>query len=217
LSLTTAASSPTNAFVLSPNGLNFSISTNSTSLSPNQSIEIAASISNTLPNTNNVTASVNDYQFLGYHLSPNPAGYWMGPYLFVVLNGSYTAQGLNGLGGRGWAENGVSMESSTPWSYLFRPSSDIATVATYLCVGGCQNTTVGPYHSSASVVVRGYWTIPVKTGSYPSPPKPFISGMYTVAVEDEWGAVLVLHFTVQGQSAGPAPRVCWTPEQTCSK
>jgi hypothetical protein len=213
----TAGSSPTRAFALSPYGLNFSISINGTSLSSNQSIEITASIFNTLSNANNITANVNNYQFLGYHLFPNPAGYWTGPYLFVVLNGSYDALGMNGLGGKGWAENGVSEESSTPWSYRFGQNSSSATLAIYGCTAFCQNGTVGPYPSSASVVVRGYWTVPVKTGSYPSPPNPFSPGVYTVAVEDEWGAVLVLHFTVQGQSTGLAPRVCWIPDQTCSR
>jgi hypothetical protein len=217
VTLAMEGSSQTRAFVLSPNGLNFTISTNGTSLSPDQSIEITASIFNTLPKPNNITANMKGYQFLGYHLFPDPAGYWMSPYLFVVLNGSYTAQGLDGLGGRGWAENAFSMESSTPSSYLFGPSSESAAIATYLCSASCQNTTVGPYHSSASVVVRGYWTIPMRTDSYPSPPKPFTPGVYTLAVEDEWGAVLVLHFTVQGQSTGLAPRACWILEQTCSR
>ena len=216
VTLAMEGSSRTRAFVLSPNALNFTISINGTSLSPDQFLEVTASVFNTLPNANNITADTKGYQFLGYHLFPDPAGYWMSPYLFVVLNGSYTAQALNGLGGRGWAENGLSMESSTPSSYLFEPSSDKAAIATYLCSASCRNTTVGPYHSIASVVVRGYWTIPVKTGNYPSPPKPFIPGLYTLAVEDEWGAVLVLHFTVQGQSTGLAPKVCWILEQTCS-
>jgi hypothetical protein len=215
--LMTTGSTTTNAFAISPYGLNFSMSINGTLLNPNQSIEITASIFNALTNANNITANVNNYQFLGYHLFPDPAGYWTGPYLFVVLNGSYTPQSLNGLGGRGWAENGVSAESSTPWSYRFGPSSGSATIATNLCTFACQNTTVGPYRSSASVVVRGYWTIPVKTGSYPSPPKPFIAGVYTAAIGDEWGAVLVLHFTVHGQSTGLAPKVCWIPDQTCSR
>ncbi len=213
---TTVWNTQTAAYTVAANGLNFSLSINATALAPNQSIEIIASLYNTLPKANNITASVNDYQFLGYHLFPGPAGFWEGPYLFVVLNGSYTAQGLTGLGGKGLAEGGVSMESAMPWSYRFRPNSSNATLSDYVCTANCYNTTAGPYLSTASVVVRGYWAVPLKTGSYPSPPYAFLPGVYTVAVEDEWGAVLVLHFTVVGQTGGSAPFVCWIPDQTCS-
>jgi len=215
--LTTTLNPLTTAFMLSSDGLNFSVSINATTLSPNQWVEITASLNNTLSVNNNITATLNGYQFLGYHLWPNPAGYWHSPYLFVVLNGSYTAQSVVGLGGRGLAENGASAESATPWSYRFGPNSGRAVLSIYECTANCFNTTVGSYPSSASVIVRGYWATPLNTSNYPSPPYAFTPGTYTVAVEDEWGAVLVLHFTVMGQTAGATPRVCWVPDQTCSR
>ena len=213
---TTSPSPPTAAYVLSPSGLNFSISINATNLSSNQWVEITASLNNTLSFNNNITATLNGYPFLGYHLFPNPAGYWESPYLFVVLNGTYSAQSLIGLGGRGLAEEGGSAEGASPWSYRFSPNSSNATLKIYECGAPCFNRTVGPYSSSASVVVRGYWATPVRTGNYPSPPHAFSPGEYTVAVGDEWGAVLVLHFTVQGQAVSSTPRVCWFADQTCS-
>lgn len=207
--------SPLAAYVVEPNGLNFSISINATSLDPTERIELTASLTNTLANSNNVTAA-DCYKFLGYHLDPSPAGYWEGPYLFVVLNGSYSAESVVGLGGNGSAESGFSAEYARVWSYRFGPMSNSAVLSAEVCTASCSNGTLGPYPSSASVTVRGYWSMPVKTSSYPRPPNALAPGVYTVAVEDQWGSVLVLHFTVAGSQTASTPVVCWPDEQTCS-
>ena len=204
---------PMNASVLSANGLRLMVSINATTLTPDEWIEITASLYNAGSNSINATANADDYQFLGYHLSP--IGARPGPYLFVVLNGSYTPQTLVGLGGRGLAENEVFTGSSSAKYYLFPPHSDFAIVPVIACEASCETTTGTP-SSSVSVVVRGFWAVPVRSNNNPSPPNSLVPGAYTVAIEDEWGDVLALHFTVLGQSPGAAPGACWLSEEICS-
>ncbi len=216
------------ASLLTSSGLNFSISINSTLLRPDQFVEITAQLFNTHATASNITSLFNDlaprnstagmaaFLFLGYHLYPSPASFWDGPYLFVVLSGNFSASSLAGLGGRGLAESGISEETTRVWSYGFNPFSSSATIEALICTATCGNETVGPYSSVAQVAVRGYWTTPTPGIFYRGPPNSFSPGVYTVAVEDEWGDGLVLHFVVEGQSNSPAPQVCWIQEQVCS-
>jgi len=76
--------------------------------------------------------------------------------------------------------------------YFFQPSSDLAVVLP----GG--NATAEPM--SANVTATTVYTV---GGAASSPPSPLRPGAYTVAAGDEWGSVVVAHFTV-GTGAGPS-------------
>lgn len=91
----------------------------------------------------------------------------------------------------------------------FQPRTSIANITASSC---CSSGTfqAGPDNLSLNFTTSGYWDLlnftkqlnpPIIGPQYPPRPPvatPFVPGPYTVAVEDEWGQVALLHFTVEG-------------------
>jgi len=72
-------------------------------------------------------------------------------------------------------------------AYDFKPSSDIATIN-----GSTPNQTA-TIEMSTKISMWSYWA-----GSPPNAVQHnFETGVYTVVAGDEWGALVVLHFTVK--------------------
>ena len=72
-----------------------------------------------------------------------------------------------------------------PTSYSFQPLSDTAVLE-----GGSYNSSNG-LKMQYEINVNGYWPNNASTTS-----TNFDPGVYTVVAGDEWGALVVLHFTV---------------------
>ncbi len=73
-------------------------------------------------------------------------------------------------------------------SYLFNPSSDIAQSFS------AHGASPGLFPVSQSLTITGYWTGGAGTGS-PAKWHGF-HGTYTIVAADEWGAVVIRHFSV---------------------
>jgi hypothetical protein len=71
-------------------------------------------------------------------------------------------------------------------TYQFQPSGDTAAVFQLGSV-----TPALTEKMTAAIQPAGYWT-----GSPTAGLTNFASGIYTVAAGDEWGAMVILHFTV---------------------
>jgi len=210
--------------------MKFAASINGSLIHPGQSLNITAVLYNTLGSTNNVTSIYDPYvrggsghfPFLGYHLDPSPVSSWNGPYQFIILKGDLSTSALQGLGGSGmvvvWYSYGGETNAS---SYSFAPDSNIANVTWLSCTVSCAQSTSRGLSSNATAVVDGYWNSPTPTtpnepafNDLQTPPDGvFAPGNYTVAVGDEWGDLLALHFQVEAPpSNATTTSVCWVGE-----
>jgi hypothetical protein len=70
--------------------------------------------------------------------------------------------------------------------YVFQPSSDVATI-----FQSSGTNPVSTENMNAEVQTNGYWMASQNLNEYN-----FTPGVYTVVAGDEWGALVVLHFTV---------------------
>jgi len=187
-----------------PPGIELKASLNATTVKVGQNVSVAVSIYNNRSASNAISPS-SDWQFQGV-----PAAIWppcLGelPVEVAVLAGNYTAQELQSVANSTFS---VSCFGFMQLDHVtFQPDSDQVT----LSGGGPglgQNQTRGPYHLSLNFTTNGYWDLKSMSeelkgpiiGGYGSPlpaATPFIPGTYTIAVEDEWGQVDILHLTVK--------------------
>jgi len=91
-------------------------------------------------------------------------------------------------------------------SFRFEPTSGLAYVASIYSETGSVSVA-GPQSASVTVSTNGYWdnnTLLYLPSSYTSTGNygflkaqhPFVAGVYTIAVGDEWGQLVVFHVTV---------------------
>ena len=187
---------------LGSDGLSLSLSISATTqrqISVGQNLQVNLSLFNTLPRVNSVPAS-SDWPFQGVPVAFWPPCYINLPVEAVVLKGNYTLQGLQS------ALTAILSGQCTLYAnvdhVVFQPTSSQA------------NMNTGTFYQlSVNFTTSGYWTLPpnpggnglvpfnsvIGPGQYPpEPPEatPFVPGVYTVAVCDEWGQAVVIHFTV---------------------
>jgi hypothetical protein len=171
----------------SVNGLSLSLSTDRITYKHGQEVSITFDEKNTLSTTNNVPATDNlPSEFMSGF--PNDPSFPLG---LAVLRGNYT--GLNYstvtpliIFHPGEVYTGTAIIAA-PTSYSFQPFIDVATL------------NGGDYNSSDAICiwlhieisVNGYWPNNASTTS-----TNFEPGVYTVVAGDEWGALVVVHFTV---------------------
>ena len=173
----------------SANGLELSLSLDATTYQLYQDVSIVIDEKNTLSKTNRVSAS-NKWPLSGLSLGPCNQG---SPFGVAVFSGYYSSadvlketpliifdpNGVYHCPAFSWAEGAV---------YEFKPLSDNATV-----VGSCVPPCSCDLQINQELQLSHYWT-----GSYPATINSFDPGIYTVVAGDEWGALVVLHFTVTG-------------------
>lgn len=222
----TASSAESEAIVLgnstvssvSADGIQLATSINATSLTSGEGLRVTLSISNTLPTMNLVNAS-NDWAFQGVPVALWNACYLSVPAEVAVLNGNYSANELPLVAGA--AFHYYCMEGGTVDRMIFQPDSDNATLTGESCFGSCTNATIGTYALTLNFTTHGYWDLPYLAtvsppAGIPGQPYslPFLPGVYTVAVADEWGQVNVLHF--QFVAKGYAPSVVLESFSLCT-
>jgi len=163
-------------------GLVLNLSVNTSSFSQGKSLQVYISETNSLSSMNNVTASQN--WGTTFSLGRCSADY---PFGILLLKGYYTLENFT-------QGEKVSLQSPVqnymcvrpPFStsyYHFLPKSDTAVVQ----VDTGNQTITWPMGTSISIT--GYWTV---QGSF----APLQHGMYTLVAGDEWGALALLHFSV---------------------
>jgi hypothetical protein len=161
--------------------LGLQISTNATG-----TLLVSANETNLLSRVNNVTTA-NDWPY------PNagtlPCGdFNQFPIQYAVLQGYYDPSNYTSASALTLYDTGGFYDCPTmiaPIPYvLFAPLSDNAS---FLFSSGQE----GSYLVSANYSSTGYWTGSQSTAAF----HPFPRGIYTIIVEDEWGDVVLLHFT----------------------
>ena len=180
----------TSASSSSANSLSLSLSLKSTAYSPGQEISITIDEKNTF-STENVVPIANKWLIEGLSLNPcgtsKAAGYSYG---IAIFQGDYTFATIS---------NAISLnidDPNDPWlcvpypgtidAYDFMPSSDIASPIDK------SNPGQKSYAMNNMITATSYWA-----GNSPNEIKHnFEPGIYSVVAGDEWGNLVILHFTV---------------------
>ncbi len=182
--------------------LRLTTSISSSNLRVGQNLSLSMSVTNILPTAATVLPST-DWSFEGVPVTPWGACHLNYPLEVEIVRGNYSVQQLpNAVN----ATFGYTCYSAlTANTITFQADSDLANV-TWTGPGPGVVQTFGPYVMSYNFTTSGFWNLADITGSEipvigggngaPPPPTPFTPGTYTVAVEDEWGQVSIMHFTV---------------------
>jgi len=185
-------------------GIELSESLNTTTIAVGQSLNITLTIFNTFPSVNSVPTST-DWQFQGVPVAVWPPCFYNVPMRVIVLQGNYMAQQLPSVANATFPIN--CMEGWSIDHVIFQPKSDQANITGRYSVTNT-NQTLGPFNLQLNFTTSGYWDLqnlskelnpPILGQLYP-PESPssiaFVPGVYTVAVEDEWGQEVIMHFFV---------------------
>ena len=204
------------------NGLRLSVSANATQINVGQSLHVDINITNTLPKLNSVPTS-NDWLFQGIPValwppcllnsSGLPPFHYSTPAQVVLLKGDYTLANISTAADVHFsyqcAETGIVSRA------VFQPNSNEVNL-TGVGFGLDNNRSAGPYQMWANFTTSGYWNLTTNARRINTPiigepdtcvegcPGPwgptsteFVPGMYTIAVADEWGQAVILHFVVK--------------------
>jgi len=184
LSTTTDISRLNSASTESINGLSLSLSTDRTTYQHGQEVSIILDEKNTLSTTNNVPATDNlPSEFMSGF--PNEPSFPLG---LAILRGNYIGSSYSTVTPLiifSPSEVYAGTTAIAPTSYSFSPFIDVAT----LSGGGYNSSNAIRLHIEISV--NGYRPNNESASSHNFEP-----GVYTVVAGDEWGTLVVLHFTV---------------------
>lgn len=196
-------SQPSTTTTSSVNGIQLGASVNSTRLVPGQRLNVSLSISNTLSEPNSISAA-NDWVFRGVPIALWPVCDFFLPAQMVILHGNYTVQELRSVANITYGY--TCAEGGSIDKVFFQPRSNQVNL-TGTEYGFIFNP--GPFHMSLSFVTGGYWDMvnlslmlnkPILgdggNAKVPPPSIPFVPGVYTIGVADEWGQATVVHVTV---------------------
>jgi hypothetical protein len=188
LPLTTVNTGVYSAVSESANGLRLYLSLDGTAYKAGQQVLITLDEQNTLTTVNNIPAAHN-WPVKG--LAIGHCGTINYPFGFAIFKGYFsaddasTATPLN-LYNPNEAYH-CPMILSEITAYNFKPSGDIADI-----LGSCTpDKCISDMVTKTGVPITGYWT----TGSLINSSN-FDPGIYTVVGGDEWGNIVILHFTV---------------------
>jgi len=187
-STTTTSTNSNSSSSNSTNGLSLSLSLDSMTYLPNQEVSITVDETNTLPEVNNVPVS-NNKPHNGLQAAPCD---YISPYGIAVFQGNYTASNFSSGTPLTLYDPHVGRLCTTNYpviSYSFQPLLDWTQV-----IENPANSLNNSQQMKYQLTINGYW--PDDNFSSNSQLTNFTPGVYTVVAGDEWGALVVLHFTV---------------------
>ncbi len=222
----------TSCVAVNPSGLVLTLSVNSTTILSQDAIGITASVLNSLPTANNLTAS-NGWAIDGLSSGPCDSGNSTNKLFFPVGLGVFRGTyGLNNLSSAGsplfvWAlvecpadfvfigNQSYGLSSITSYSLL--PGSDNGTYAGYYAVPGTPpppicNSGVCTYTQTPETLAKGVFPtrMVVQEAIYAANGTGFYNSLqsslpanYTLVAGDEWGQVALLHFSVVASNTLP--------------
>jgi len=175
------------ATAISRNGLSLTLSLNSTTYHPGEQIFVTISEKNTLAIENNVPVA---NRWPVQCLNLGPCGTLNYPFGISILQGYYDAKSVVTINPLQLFDPNVAyhcpMILAGVTSYGFQPSSDIVAIYT------SYDSEPWSINMTTKVTSAGFWT-----GSRPNATfSNFTPGIYTVVGGDEWGALVILHFTI---------------------
>jgi len=169
---------PSGVAATGDNGLQLQLSLNATEITPGQSIGINVSVLNTLPSTNNVSASALSPFDVRIGSCPNQDY----PFGVAVFQGRYFAGNVSqGTPLQIFPDAPCPMFIRFISGYVFQPNSNAAVI---LPGGNGSSTTM-----STNVTVGGTYTGYSRSTA-------LAPGLYTVAAADEWGVAVFLYVQV---------------------
>ena len=206
------------------NGLRLTASISSAEVGVAQSLNVSVSLSNALLSVNPVVPS-NLTAFQGFPVAFWPTCFGTPSVEFVILSGNYSLAALReDRNATGPSPSVACAEYGLRYGLLinnlvFQPDSDRAVLTGVFvsAVGSNLNATRGPYDLASNFTVDGYWSYPFTDSENQDLLTPvgggpgtafvypevgpvadhlFVVGTYTLVVEDEWGQLEILHFTV---------------------
>lgn len=172
----------------SANGLSLSLSLDAKTYKPGGTINMVVSEWNTLKKTNKLPVS-DKWPVPG--LSVDICGTLSFPFGVAILRGDYSAGNVEtAMPLILYNPSGIVQGCLPPvldvTAFHFKPLSDIATL------DGTVIDQTATFEMSTEVSVWSYWV-----GSPPNAVSQNLEpGVYTVVAGDEWGALVVLHFTI---------------------
>jgi hypothetical protein len=174
--------------VISKYGLSLTLSLNSTTYHPGEQISVTIDEKNILAVENNIHAA-DEWPVQGLNLGP--CGMLNYPFGISILKGYYDIKSVAAITPlQLFDPNAVyhcPMILAGIISYDFQPGSDVAAIYT-----SYDYFTPLSINMTAKVASSGFWT-----GSRPNATfSNFTPGIYTVVGGDEWGALVILHFTI---------------------
>jgi hypothetical protein len=171
--------------VISSYGLSLTLSLASTTYYPGEQVSVTIHEENMLTKENNVHVA-NGWPVQGLNLGPCDTVY---PFGILILRGYYDAKGVVAITPL-QLFNPNALPPCAPILpavlYDFQPRSDVAAIYT------SYDSEPSSIDMTANVTPAGFWTGSPPNASFSH----FIPGIYTVVGGDEWGALVVLHFTV---------------------
>jgi hypothetical protein len=173
----------------SANGLSLSLSLDSAAYQPGQNITIVVDEKNTLSKTNNIPKSDN-WAYDHFRKAPCDS---VSPFGAAIFRGDYTVSNYSTATPLTIYDPHATLLCPTYApiiSYEFQPLSDTANVIADSKYNQYNNSWQFKYE----VTIRGYW--PDNDFNSKSILTIFEPGVYTIVAGDEWGAVVVVHFTV---------------------
>jgi hypothetical protein len=172
--------------VISRYGLSLTLSLDSTIYHPGEQITVTIHEKNTLPVENNIHAA-NRWPVQGLNLGP--CGRLNYPFGISILQGYYDAKSVSAITPLQLFDPNASYHCPpilAAVSYDFKPWSGIAAISTGY------DSEPWSINMTARVTSAGFWT-----GSRPNATfSNFTPDIYTVVGGDEWGALVILHFTI---------------------
>jgi hypothetical protein len=173
--------------VISRYGLSLTLSLNSTTYHPGDQISVTIDERNILAVENNIHTA-NEWPVQGV-IPINPCNLPPYPFRISILQGYYDAKSVASIPPLQLIEPAFRFCPCMPAivSYDFPPWSDIAVVHTI-------DELEPPWsiNMTAKVASEGFWTGFPPNTTFSN----FTPGIYTVVGGDEWGALVVLHFTI---------------------
>jgi hypothetical protein len=180
--------------VVSQNGLGLTLSLSSMNYHPGAQISITINEKNTLARENNVRVA-DRWPIQG--LSLNPCGTGVYPFGMLVLKGYYDAASLVDITPLKIFDPNQILSCVVPGgfvSYDFEPWSGMAAICTTM--SAYENTKPAPTDMTTSLTLPGFWVGGCCNATFSS----FTPGIYTIVGGDEWGALVILHFTISPSS-----------------
>jgi hypothetical protein len=175
-------------------GLRLTLSIGQNAISQNEGMSMSVSLVNTLATQNNLTAFT-----MGVNASLGPCS--KVPLGVGIFRGNYGVGNVSDVKpldifGPGPIDCGA--EGLTPY-FSFAPSSDNVTLVYPQVLSGSRNL-YSEEGANSTMQFWGYWTdksvVPNAEGGVNEAFTSFPPGLYTIAGEDWWGQVTVLHFQV---------------------
>ena len=177
----------------SANGLSLSLSLDSNTYQSGQGVAIIVDEMNTLSKTNNV--SISDQWPLGEStgllINMVLCNAEVSPFRIAIFQGEYTSSDFKTAAPLILSDPKAIRLCTMfvpPTAYAFKPFSDIAVVSPS---GANDSSPQEGEQIRAEETLKGYWS-----NDSISQFNNFDPGVYTVVAGDEWGSLVVLHFTV---------------------